>query len=213
MRRLCIFLGLMLGMATVARANPVGIGDIYLLLDSSSGTVTVTVDNNTGPSGESFPTFPVLDSLDFSNVMLTLNCFTAVGDCQTDLGGASETIPLGTLASGNSDSSQVFSSTDLFSSITVTADLSLTHLNIDNGIGGSVPFTGSASFSDTLSPHKNGQYLVPFDLSNPGKGFDKAILFDRSPSVPEPSSFVLIATALFGVYKTKSRSLRRWMRK
>jgi len=193
MRSTLLAVALFCGTVATCWGDTVDVGYLYLQQDDSLGTVTFSINNATGPS-EFAPDFPVLDNLDFNNVVVTLFCGNA--QCTADLGGASQTYNIGTIASGGTDSSLSFSSADLFSSAVLSADLSLTSLNLDDGMGGSTPFTGSLSTSFTFSS-ASGPDLVPYDLSSGNSDFDSGVITDpegTTSSVPEPASLTLIVT-------------------
>ena len=186
-------------------ADNINIGYVYLQEDSDPGTVTFIIQNATGPA-ESAPEFPVLDNLDFTNVELTVFCGNA--QCETDLGAPLFTFDIGTISAGNFDDSVSFSSADTFSSAFVTADLGITSLSLDNGVGGSNPFTGSSSSALALTPSV-GSALVPLDLSTDNTDFDLGILVDpqgTGSSVPEPSTLGLVGIGLSSILVRRRRN-------
>lgn len=209
MRSVLLAAALILGSAAASWANSVNVGYIFLQQDDASGLVTFDIGNGTGPN-ESYPQFPVLDFLDFTDVSLTVNCGNA--SCITDVTNnqmsmtplSSETIDLGHLSSGAPDLTFSFSSQDTFSSALVTVTFSTTNISqVDQGTGvvGATPFTGSATstlnFTSSL-----GAILVPLDLGNIGP-FDVGTIVDpqgTSAPVPEPAIFSLLSSGIGGVF-------------
>jgi hypothetical protein len=177
---------------------------VYLEQDDNFGAVTFSIHNAAGP-GESAPSFPVLDNLDFSHVELTVFCDNA--QCMTDLGGSSATFNLGTILAGDSASSIGFSSADIFSKATITANLGLTNLSLDDGMGGTTSFTGSTSTSLEWMP-ASGSELIPLNLVTDNSDYDLGVLIDApgTSSVPEPGTLSLFTLGIGSILVRRKRN-------
>ncbi len=132
--------------------------------------------------------FPVSDSLTFFNSVLTL--ITP---------GGPDTIPLGDIDAGGLGSSPEFLGDLVFSSAIFTATLSQTSFHL---VDGTLFTAASSAFSAVLSPSL-GSTLTP--------GTDLVLLTvsePQAPTVPEPSSVLLLGCGLAGLIGVKTRSRR-----
>lgn len=160
-----------------AFAAPVNLGflqyDVFIPDDPEVlGTVTFTIGNLTA-SG--FSGYPVVDELVFQNARLEL----------TVDGAAPETRDLGALGPGEFVfSPPEFPVVTAFTSVRLLATLSATDFLIDDGLGGSTPFSAS---SDQIiaTLFFGGEPLVPGD-------FVDIQVTPAAAQVPEPSSVLLV---------------------
>jgi hypothetical protein len=98
----------------------------------------------------------------------------------------------------------------LFSKATITADLSLTNLNLDDGMGGSTSFTGSSSTTLEFLP-SGGSDLVPLNLVTNNADFDTGVLIDApgTTAVPEPATCSLIVIGIGSMLVQRRRNSKR----
>ena len=190
MRSAICVLALLIGATAMCWGNAVPVGALALSEDDSAGTLTFVILNSTG----GFPGFPVLDSLDFTNLSLTVNCANSA--CESVLGGSSAMFAVPDIPSGFPDSSIILALSDmmgnpvLLSSAELDGTFSLTNLTVDDGMGGTASFFGSTTFSTMLLP-ASGPSLDPSS--------DAAYIMDPAgtpPAVPEPGTLDLLGLGL-----------------
>jgi hypothetical protein len=164
---------------TAARASTAAVGDLEFNSYSASMNV-FAVNNFTGSNNLGF--FPVADNVSFDNIVLNA----------TESDSTVLTFNLGDLPPGNVVSSP-FSSSINFTQVIFTATLNPSTFMLTD----TSTFVASPSLSFTLLP-SSGTFLVA--------DADFGIINAESLSpTPEPSTFILFAFGLFGMFAVRAR--------
>jgi len=157
-----------------ARADTAAVGDVQFN-QLFPGINDFTVDNYTGSNNLGF--FVAADNLVFGGIVLQL----------TEVGGAIDSCSITSLGPGTDTSCQ-FSSSTVFTQALFTATLTPTTFSLANGPTGT--FVALPTLSLTLLPSSGATLVAGTDLG----------VIDATPAtnVPEPGTWMLLATALAG---------------